>query len=359
VTTDLDQTAPQSGEPAPWRVPTRVVRRQSAADAAPADSSSAVHQTVSALDPCFEHAGDLIGRTPVYPRPPMVDWATGRPLEHTGPAPDRGNSTVPPAVPWSVPPTGSALPPPGAVPGAATPVAPGRSPVPPPPPVPPGVTSGVPASAAAPLRKGAPAVIGPADPQMAHLLGRMGDDVVAGVAAMNAASGHVAPTDVRRPAGERAAYFDVGAGLAFRPTFASLGARVAAWLVDVASIGAMTAPGWYLIGRFDGVLRIAGIVVVVLAVIAAARSYTLAVATTGAWIGNRVTQTGVVDARNGHLLTTGAAATRFVLRFTVSLVLFFGYLPAITGRQRRTFHDSFAGSIVVGRARQVWHSGDA
>ena len=199
-------------------------------------------------------------------------------------------------------------------------------------------------------------MIGPADPQLAHLLGRMGDDVAAGVAAMKAAS---PSTDYPRPAGERAAYFDVGAGLSV-PTHLREPRRTRRGVARRRGVDrVMTAPGWYLISRFDGIVRAAGIALVVLAVIAAARSYARAVATTGAWIGNRVTQTGVVDARNGQLLTTGAAATRFVLRFSVSLVLFFGYIPAITGAQRRTFHDSFAGSIVVGRARQAWHIGDS
>lgn len=203
------------------------------------------------------------------------------------------------------------------------------------------------------------------DPAMAKMLGQIG-----GVGPRSVLATPTGPTsgtmsaaalndalDVSRPEVERAAEFTVGTGLAFDPTFAPLPMRVAAWAIDVVALAVLTAPGLYLVRAIDNPLRWFGVVLAMVGFVVAARSYGRAIATTGAWFGNRLTETLVVDARDGAALTSAAATTRFVLRFTISMVALGGYVVGLRGRQRRTFHDLFAGSVVIGKPPQSWTVG--
>ena len=92
--------------------------------------------------------------------------------------------------------------------------------------------------------------------------------------------------------------------------------------------------------------------------VAATVVYARAVARSGQSIGNRAASSKVVDARNGQLVDTGAAATRHVLRFLISPILFLGCLMAFTNSERRTFHDQFAGTIVTRPPRASWSIDD-
>ncbi len=86
--------------------------------------------------------------------------------------------------------------------------------------------------------------------------------------------------------------------------------------------------------------------------------YTRAITSTGQSLGNRAAGTRVVDARNGRNIASGEAGLRYVLRFTVSIIFFIGFLVAFADPQRRTFHDKIAGTVVTRPARASWSIDD-
>ena len=92
--------------------------------------------------------------------------------------------------------------------------------------------------------------------------------------------------------------------------------------------------------------------------LAAAALYGRAVSSTGQWIGNRVTNTTVVDARNGRMVTSGEGGLRFMLRYLVSSIFLIGFLMAFGNSQRRTFHDNIAGTVVIRPPRASWSLDD-
>ena len=62
---------------------------------------------------------------------------------------------------------------------------------------------------------------------------------------------------------------------------------------------------------------------------------------------------------NGADIDVGRAALRLLVRHLISTILLIGFLVAFTDGQRRTFHDRLARTVVIGREREVWTSGDA
>ncbi len=92
--------------------------------------------------------------------------------------------------------------------------------------------------------------------------------------------------------------------------------------------------------------------------LAAATLYGRAVSSTGQWIGNRVTNTTVVDARNGRMVTAAEGGLRFTLRYFVSSIFLIGFLMAFGNSQRRTFHDNIAGTVVIRPPRASWSLDD-
>ena len=167
------------------------------------------------------------------------------------------------------------------------------------------------------------------------------------------------PRDLERP-DDRAAVTVASTGaLSFRPVVASWSARAIGLFVDVVALLVALVPGTYLVAS-TGVLpiRLLGLAIDVVAYLAVTVWYARSVARTGRWLGNRVARTRVVNAVGGTNLEAGAAATRFLLRTLVSPILMFGFYVARKDAQRRTFHDTFVGSIVVGRPRQTWSADD-
>ena len=166
------------------------------------------------------------------------------------------------------------------------------------------------------------------------------------------------PTDVTRPPAAAAVVIEAGSGLAFDPSFASYGARLAGLLVDVAVLTVLCIPGLALTigGTGEGVLL--GTFCLFLGFAVATVLYAKGVSSTGQSIGNRVTSTRVVDARNGSVIPIGEAGTRYVVRMLVSMILFFGFLMALGNSQRRTFHDNIAGTVVIRPTRASWSIDD-
>ena len=164
-----------------------------------------------------------------------------------------------------------------------------------------------------------------------------------------------APTDVSRPARPEVI---AEAGVRFDPVVASFGERAIGLFVDWLLLDLFLLPGIVLLATGSDAGILLGLVAMAVGFVAATIVNTRAVARTGQTIGNRVASTKVVDARNGNMVDSGAAATRYVLRFLVSPILFLGFLVAFTNPERRTFHDKFAGTIVTRPPRASWSIDD-
>jgi len=117
-------------------------------------------------------------------------------------------------------------------------------------------------------------------------------------------------------------------------------------------------PGIVLLSTGSTMLAILGLLVMLAGFGVATLLYARAVSRTGQWVGNRVTNTKVVDVRNGRMVTSGEAGLRFVLRYVVSSILFIGFLVALFDSQRQTFHDRVAGTVVTRPPRATWSIDD-
>ena len=117
-------------------------------------------------------------------------------------------------------------------------------------------------------------------------------------------------------------------------------------------------PGIVLLVTGSTTLVIVGLLVMLAGFGVATVLYARAVSSTGQWIGNRVTNTKVVDVRNGRTVTAGEAGLRFVIRYFVSSILFIGFLVALFDSQRQTFHDRVAGTVVTRPPRATWSIDD-
>lgn len=167
------------------------------------------------------------------------------------------------------------------------------------------------------------------------------------------------PRDLTRPSSASNIVVDVGAGIDFDPTFASFGERAVGAIVDTLVVNLAVLPGVIILLFGDGVATaLLGVLVALLGVLAVIVLGARAVAKNGKWIGNRVAGTTVVDAINGSFIDVGRAGLRMFARHLISPILLFGYLVAFADRQRRTFHDRLAGTIVIRREREVWTADD-
>jgi uncharacterized RDD family membrane protein YckC len=166
------------------------------------------------------------------------------------------------------------------------------------------------------------------------------------------------PTDVERPEKVEVAHIESEGGIDFDPALATYGARLGALLIDDIVVALCLAPGIALVLAGSTPLIIVGILVIVAGFAGATVLYARAVASSGQWIGNRVTNTKVVDARHGRMIMAGEAGLRFVLRSLVSPILLIGFLMALGNSQRRTFHDNIAGTVVTRPPRATWSIDD-
>jgi len=265
-----------------------------------------------------------------------------------------------PSVPGQPPPPpGSNKPPP------PPPPPPPATPPPPPPPAGAGQapTSALPPLAPKPASGPQPAPGPPAggptsastDDDLAALLSQISDDEATAPAVGAALT---TPTDVERPDKAEAVHIESEGGIDFDPELASYGTRFGGLLIDVAITMLCMLPGIAVAATGSTALVIVGILLMTVGFVAATILYARAVADTGQWIGNRVTGTKVVDARNGRAITVGEAALRFTLRMLVSSIFFIGFLMALGNSQRRTFHDNVAGTVVTRPPRATWSIDD-
>ena len=162
--------------------------------------------------------------------------------------------------------------------------------------------------------------------------------------------------DLERPQGDTVVV-ETDGGIHFDPTFAGFPARFVGYVVDTLVVGIAVLPGLLLMASGSLALILLGLIVATLGFCAVTAWAARSIASTGRWIGNRVTSTSIVDTRTGRNLTTSAAAGRMVIRHLVSPILLVGFLPAFADPQRRTLHDRVATSVVVTRSREVWTAG--
>jgi uncharacterized RDD family membrane protein YckC len=166
------------------------------------------------------------------------------------------------------------------------------------------------------------------------------------------------PTDVERPERAQVARIESEGGIAFDPDLASYGARFVGLVIDNLVTLLCMLPGIALVLVGSTPLIIVGIVVLLLGFAGATVMYARSVASTGQWIGNRISGTRVVDVRTGKTVGTGEAGLRFVVRYWVSSILLIGFLVALGSSQRRTFHDDIAGTVVIRPPRASWSIDD-
>ena len=159
-----------------------------------------------------------------------------------------------------------------------------------------------------------------------------------------------------RPERAASAVIETAGGLDFDPVFASFGARAIGLLVDLVILTLLLVPGFALI--VTGSLILLGLALIVAGFAVGTVLYTRAITSTGQSVGNRVAGTKVVDARNGRPVEPGEAGLRYILRFTVSIIFFIGFVVALADPQRRTFHDKIAGTVVTRPARESWSIDD-
>ncbi len=166
------------------------------------------------------------------------------------------------------------------------------------------------------------------------------------------------PTDAERPERAEVAHIESDGGISFDPDLASFGARLGGLTIDTIVVGLWMVPGIALLLTRSTPLIIAGVLLMIVGFGVATWLYARSVSTTGQWIGNRITNTKVVDARNGRMVSGGEAGLRFVLRYFVSFIFFIGFLVAFTNSERRTFHDNIAGTVVTRPPRATWSIDD-
>jgi uncharacterized RDD family membrane protein YckC len=212
-----------------------------------------------------------------------------------------------------------------------------------------------PTQAAAPAPTQAPAPTGH-DDELAALLARI--NLEGDIEAPAVGTELTKPTDVTRPERAQAAVIESEGGIDFDPTFASFGARAIGLSVDLVIIVLLLVPGLALVTTGSLPLVLLGLAVMTAGFAVGTVLYARAVASTGQSLGNRAAGTKVVDARNGRNIGSGEAGLRYILRFTISMIFFIGFLIAFGDPQRRTFHDKIAGTVVTRPARESWSIDD-
>jgi uncharacterized RDD family membrane protein YckC len=231
-----------------------------------------------------------------------------------------------------------------------------------PPPPPPATVPPPPATTPPPPphQSAAPAPSGPTsaetDDDLASLLSQISDEPE--TAAPSVGAPLTKPTDVERPTPTPTVTIESEGGIDFDPVLASYGARFGGLVIDTVIVVLCLLPGMVLVVAGSTALAIVGLIVMLAGFGVATTLYARAVSRTGQWVGNRVTNTKVVDVRNGRTVASGEAGLRFVIRYFVSSILLIGYLIAPFNSQRQTFHDMVAGTVVTRPPRATWSIDD-
>jgi uncharacterized RDD family membrane protein YckC len=194
------------------------------------------------------------------------------------------------------------------------------------------------------------------DDDLAALLSQISDEPDTAVPTVGAPL--TKPTDVERPAPTATVTIESEGGIDFDPVLASFGARFGGLVIDSVIVLLCMLPGIVLVVAGSTTLIIVGLLLMLAGFGVATTLSARAVSRTGQWVGNRVTNTKVVDVRNGRMVASGEAGLRFVIRYFVSSILLIGFLIAPFNSQRRTFHDMVAGTVVTRPPRATWSIDD-
>ncbi|MEL6890353.1 MAG: RDD family protein [Actinomycetota bacterium] len=273
------------------------------------------------------------------------------PAPASAPPPPPPQTDVPPTEPPAPVAPPAEAPPPTEPPAPVAPPAEAPAPTEPPAPVAP------PAEAPAPTESVA-AESSTHDDDLSDLLDRLHEEMdIVHTGDVEVGTELTDARDLERP--EQASItVETAGGIDFDPTFAGFGRRFVGFVVDTVIVNAALLPGLALAFTGSALLVFLGVLLALAGFLAVCWWGARSIAATGKWVGNRVTDTTVVDARTGRLLDIGAAAGRVVTRHLLSPILLLGFLPALVDPQRRTFHDRIATSVVIARPREVWTPGD-
>jgi hypothetical protein len=188
------------------------------------------------------------------------------------------------------------------------------------------------------------------------LLGQLGDGTE--VTGIDPNAPLTDPRDLERPSDVAAVVLESTGAINFDPVFASLVSRAGGWAIDTAITTLALLPGLVLLFAGSGIVRLLGVLLIAAGLGLVAWSYTVAVAQSGQWIGNRLMSTTVVNVSNGGFIDQPHAFTRFIVRAMFSPVLFAGFFVALTNTSRRTFHDQAADTVVTRPSRASWSIDD-
>lgn len=235
-------------------------------------------------------------------------------------------------------------------PAAAPPPPPSDTPVPPPPATE-SATTAPPAS-----DRAATAESRTTSSDLSDLIEQLGDGTGGQVVDPNAAL--TDPRDLERPRGVAPVVVESTGAINFDPEFASFGTRAGGWAIDTAVTTLAMLPGLALLFAGSGIVRPLAVLLMAVGFGLVAWWYTVAIAQSGQWIGNRITSTTVVNVSNGELIDRPHAFTRFVVRAAFSPILFAGFIVAVTNTSRRTFHDQVAETVVTRPSRATWSIGN-
>jgi uncharacterized RDD family membrane protein YckC len=191
---------------------------------------------------------------------------------------------------------------------------------------------------------------------LTDLLGQLGDGTEGKGVDPNAPL--TDPRDLERPSDVAAVVVESTGAIKFDPEFASFGSRAGGWAIDTAITTLALLPGLVLFFAGSGIGRLLAVLLIGLGLGLVAWSYTVAVAQSGQWIGNRLTSTTVVNVSNGEFIDYPHAFTRFIVRAMFSPIFLAGFVVALTNTSRRTFHDQAAGTIVTRPNRASWSIDD-
>ncbi|MDP9070763.1 MAG: RDD family protein [Actinomycetota bacterium] len=120
---------------------------------------------------------------------------------------------------------------------------------------------------------------------------------------------------------------------------AGFGARLAAFLVDVLLVSVVTAPLTFLFGRLLGQ--------VVSTLLGLAYWAYLEGSPSGQTLGKRAMNIRVVDFSNGEPIDVGRALIRYLGRIVSGIPCALGYLWSLWDKEKQTWHDKIAGTVVV------------
>jgi len=115
--------------------------------------------------------------------------------------------------------------------------------------------------------------------------------------------------------------------------------RFAAAFLDGLILGVIGFIGGVILGS-DNAANVAGLLLGI-------AYYTYLEGSTGQTLGKKALGIRVIDLKDGGSIGYGRAFIRYIGRFVSGIVLLLGYLWMLWDKEKQTWHDKFANSVVV------------